>query len=42
MSTLNAENALNLIDQLPPVKQARLRQMLAERPTSLPPQLVPQ
>jgi hypothetical protein len=36
MSSLNAENVLNLIDQLPPVEQARLRQLLAERPRVLP------
>jgi hypothetical protein len=36
MSSLNAENVLSLIDQLPPVEQARLRQLLAERPAALP------
>jgi hypothetical protein len=34
MSLLNAENVLSLIDQLPPVEQARLRQLLAERPAA--------
>src|SRR5262245_52530658 len=37
MSTLNAENVLNLINQLPATEQARLRQLLEEQPTALPP-----
>lgn len=36
MSSLKAENVLSLIDELPPVEQARLYQLLAERPAALP------
>lgn len=36
MSVMNAENVLSLIDQVPPVEQARLRQLLAERLAALP------
>ena len=41
MSTLKAENVLSLIDQLPPMEQARLFQLLAERPTVLPQAAMP-